>query len=678
MPNNKNLWSRLTDTVIGAGNGSSAPTIPNLVHSATYNLSTSSSVLATAKTPEERERKLTQMKQQRYLSHLWAKTGYDTAVEQSAGANQVKVMYRDADLMDQWPEIRSALTILSQEATTFNKDGKMLNIYSKSDRIKAILEDLFVNRLDIHIWLPLIVRATCKYGNEFMFLNLDAKNGVLGWRELPVHEMRRVENGMENAYGAGGPAYISGMRLKPDEVKFVWEGHNEDQPFKNWMIGHFRLINDNLYLPYGVSWLNGARRHWRILSMMEDAMLLYRLERSVSRRIFKVNVGLIDDADVPAFLQEFMNTVKRAPIMDPQTGMMDLRKNFLDVSADYVIPVRPGQDPTAIETLSSAENSTSMDDIKFIEDKVLSALMVPKTFLNFQEAQGKGQNLSLLDIRFNRVVNGIQQEILMELNKIAMIHLSILGFEDECTNFTLTLNNPSNQLEVMELDNLTKRLAAATSALAEQGSGLPLMSWHEVQKKIMGKTDSEIADTLNDIRLESAISAEWQRTSEIIKQTHIFDKVDRIYGEPGAKYSANPPQGEGGPGGTPMGGGAPIGGGGFGDDLGDMGEPGADDTGDVGGDMGSMDLGGGAPDTGGAPTENIHQTNGREVITEDSDNLGKMLFYNAYLKKLHKTDEGKNARVDVLDKSFMVNEEIDSIIKELEGYIAKQKDILSD
>ena len=196
----------------------------------------------------------------------------------------------------------------------------------------------------------------------------------------------------------------------PNDVKFVWEGHNESTPYQSWQVAHFRLIKDSLYLPYGVSWLNGARRHWRMLSMMEDAMLLYRLERSIERRIFKVNVGLIDDADVPAFLQDFMNTVKRAPIIDAATGQIDLRKNFLDVSADYVIPVRPGQDPTSIDTLQSAQNQTSMDDIQYIENKILSILRVPKSFLNFQEAQGKGQkNLSLVDIRFNRTVNAIQQ-----------------------------------------------------------------------------------------------------------------------------------------------------------------------------------------------------------------------------------------------------------------------------
>ena len=149
----------------------------------------------------------------------------------------------------------------------------------------------------------------------------------------------------------------------------------------------------------------------------------------------------------------------------------------MDVSADYVIPVRNGQDPTSIESLApSAQNATSMDDINYMQNKIFAALRIPKSFLNFSEAQGKAQNLSLVDIRFNRMINSIQQAILMELTKIAIIHLYLLGFTDDLTNFSLTLNNPSNQIEDLELDNITKKINAATAALAEQGGGIPGMS----------------------------------------------------------------------------------------------------------------------------------------------------------------------------------------------------------
>lgn len=655
MADNRSRLQRLTDVMIGVNRGISPA---QQAKSYSYNIAPSSQVIFSTNNKAERDAKLQQLKQERLMAYQWKRIGYETSMEQLAGASQVRVMYRDADLMASWPEIGAALDIVSEEATTINPKGKILNIYSDSERIQAVLEDLFINRLNFNIWGRTIVRATAKYGNEFMFLNIDPRNGIIGWRELPVHEMTRVENGMISAYSGNVPTVADPNNIRPDDVKFVWEGHNQQYAYKNWQVAHFRLINDSLFLPYGVSWLNKARRHWRMLSMMEDGMLLYRLERSIERRIFKVNVGLIDDADVPAFLQEFMNNVKRAPIIDPQTGQMDLRKNFLDVSADYVIPVRPGQDPTSIDTLNSAQNATSIEDIEYIENKVLCALRIPKTFLNFQEPQGKGQNLSLLDIRFNRTINGIQQSIIMELNKIAMIHLYLLGFEDDLTNFTITLNNPSNQIEMMELDNMNKRIAAATSALSEQGGGIPLMSWHMVQKEIMGKTDKEIADLLNEIRLETALAVELQQTFQIIKRTHLFDKTDRIYGEPGAKYSpmqqGGPDGGLGGPGG---GGGMPALGGGFGDELGDLGEPGADEMGDIGGEEGSADLSGMGGDNSGA------QPLSEKIVT------GKA--FEDYMNSLSKQAETKNQKAKIFDKGFLINEELDSTIKDLESLMAE-------
>ena len=650
MAKDKTIFQKLTDVMIGTSSASQ----PKKVVSS-YTMKSPNDVMYSFDSKEERDLKLKQLKQQRLLAYQWKKIGYDTSMEQMAGTPQVRIMYRDADLMDCWPEIGSALDIYSEEATVLNKKNKMLNISSKSNRIVSVLEDLFENRLDIHIMLPMIARSLCKYGNEFMFLNIDGNDGVKGWRELPVHEMRRVENGMFNLYAGYGSASTN---LKPDETKFIWEGHNESTPFKMWQVAHFRLIKDSLLLPYGVSILNKARRHWRMLSMMEDAMLLYRLERSIERRIFKVNVGLIDDADVPQFLQDFMTNVKRAPVIDPQTGQMDLRKNFLDVSADYVIPVRSGQDPTSIETLNPAQNQTSMEDIEMIQNKVFAALRIPKTFLNYQEAQGKGQNLSLMDIRLNRAINHVQQALLMELTKIAVLHLYLLGFIDDLTNFTLSMNNPSNQLETMELDNQAKRLQNASTALSEQGGGIPLMSWHRVQKEIMGLTDSEISVMLNEIRLETAISVELQRTPEIIKKTNLFKQVDRIYGEPGAEYSEQPVGGDqqgglmGGGGGAPMGG---FGGGpSFGDELGDLDEPGSDDSGDIGGEEGGQSL---------------SDMNGGQPLMENRL-LSAMNDYISYINRNNEDNDTSNE--DIVEKNLMLNENMQSLINNLSDIKIKE------
>jgi hypothetical protein len=326
-------------------------------------------------------------------------------------------------------------------------------------------------------------------------------------------------------------------------------------------------------------------------SMMEDAMLIWRLDKAVERRVYKIFVGGINDEDVPAYVQEIANNFKRTQIIDPATGQIDLRKNFLDVSSDYFIPVRREDAPTPIDTLTAANSQVQMEDIEYMQNKIFAAIRTPKTFLNFQEAQGKGQNLSIMDIRFSRMINRLQQFILMELNKIAMVHLYIMGLNDEIGNFTISLNNPSSQIESLELEDLNKRLAAMQTALSDPGTGIPMMSMRKALRDIMKMSDSEIKDMLNEIRLEKAMAAELASTANIIKKTGLFDSVDRIYGDYEAMNNPQSQQPQSDEEDSGFGGFSGGGAGGFEGDMDmDLGEPGAQNDGELGGDEGTTDM----------------------------------------------------------------------------------------
>jgi hypothetical protein len=620
----------------------------------------------------EYERKIETLSQEKLLGMQWVKAGLDNMEKTIQTKSQMHLLYYDCDLMDAWPEIHGALDIMAEEACVVGSTGKIINVTSKSDRIRSILEDLFVNRLNVNIMLPMIARGMCKYGNNFMLLNCSAKEGVLGWRELPVAQMERLENGITN------PNVISVQTTtaNPDETQFVWVGKNENLPYKSWQIAHFRLLSNSFFLPYGMSVLHGARRAWKMLSIMEDMMLVYRLERSIERRVFKIFVGNLDAKDVPAYVNQIANNFKRTPIVDPLTGQIDLRRNFMDVSSDFFIPVRTENAPTPIESLPAAQNITSMDDIQYIENKLLCALRIPKSFLNFQEAQGKGQNLSIMDIRFCRRINKIQQALLMELNKIAITHLYLLGFTDDLTNFSLSMNNPSTQIEGMELENLQKKIQIAQTALADPGNGIPILSMHRTLREVMKMSDKEITDNINEIRLEKALASELEKTSQIIKRTGLFDPVDNIYGESGAEYTDDAEGGEGGEGG-PMGGGPMGGGADFGSDIDMMGEPGGDDMGDIDGDLGSVDMGGAAEADGGAPTMENTIKDGKKLLTED-------IILSKYLKIIEnsnkKIKEQEHKKADIYSKNFFINEEMNKLISELNLYTEnnEEKEVIEE
>lgn len=633
-----------------------------------------SSILYKTTDKEDYLQKKLELQQDRYLKDRWIKANVNLSVTAYSGLNNIKLMYRDADLMDAFPEIGAALDIVSEESTIVNDKGMVVNVYSKSDRIKSILEDLFVNRLNIQLTGQMIIRAMCKYGNQFMLLDIDHKNGVKGWKQLPVFNMERIENGVQNPYGAAASIAVNGITKDDADLstQFIWLDDNNSQiPFRDWQIAHFRLLTNSLYLPYGISYLNAARRHWRMLSLMEDMMLIYRLERSVERRVYKIFVGAIDDADVEAYVERIANEFKRTPIIDPVTGQVDLRKNILGIDNDIFIPVRDENAPTPIDTLAAGQNMTALDDIKFVQNKVLTSLRIPKSFLNFEEGVGDGKNLALMDIRFTRTVNRIQQAFLMELTKVASIHLFLLGFNDELTNFSLTMNNPSTQAEGLEIENMQKKIDAVRDAVSDPGNGLPVMSQTRALKQIMKWSEKEIKENLEEIRLEKGIAAELEKTTQIIKKTGIFDTVDRIYGEPGAEYMDDMQGGQGGmdAGGAMGGGGAPpppmgeapdMGG-----DMNGMGAPGDDGSGMMQGQEGSMPTADMGTDPN-APMESRYS--GKPLIKEQKNRLDEM--FNNYLSTLkeHSRNEKETEykRADVYDSdSLFINEEFDKMIDAL-------------
>lgn len=1107
MAKKRTVFQALDSAISGNWGSVAAPT----THTNSYDMtSKGNNVIYKTTNKDDYEQKKLELQQNRFLKERWVKANVNMSVTAFAGLNNVKLMYRDADLMDAFPEIGAALDIVSEESALADSLGSIVTVQSKSERVKSILEDLFVNRLNLQLTAQMVIRAMCKYGNQFMLLDIDHKNGVKGWKQLPVFNVERIENGIQNPYGAGASIAVNGVNIDNADLstQFIWLDDNNSQiPFRDWQIAHFRLITNSLYLPYGVSYLNAARRHWRMLSLMEDMMLIYRLERSVERRVYKIFVGAIDDADVGAYVEQIANEFKRTPIIDPMTGQLDLRKNILPVHKDTPIPLLDGRtitieelskefsegkenyvysiqdktlkivpgkvvwcgknytaekliritlddgshfdlaaehelimrdgtkkradevsvgesvmpfyrkvdkdskklfdryekvfnpnsgkyefthriiaetvekendlyntvhhkdfnkynnspcnlmwmdynehhkmhgdlarnnwkDPikrkrhienlskacrgriiteevkekisktikskydsgefdfvrdiskkhmieynksekaierrreqgiklgyreefkayneselhkqhneirkvatakswegngrtnriqkmnihfddfiwdslmdnilgkkivnrktmleyingnlidhlieindnkrlennhfisrevlenrirergfctiteyiksmvknhkiakietiegddvycmtvvgqhgeedrhnfairslksdgslndsgcfvsncadqdlfipvrdenaaTPIDTLSAGQNMTALDDIKFVQNKVLTALRIPKSFLNFEETAGDGKNLALMDIRFTRTVNRIQQAFLMELTKVASIHLFLLGFDDELNNFTLSMKNPSTQAEQLEIETTQKKIDAVRDAVSDPGNGLPVMSTTRALRQIMKWSDKDIKENFEEIRLEKGIAAELEKTTQIIKKTGIFDTVDRIYGEPGAEYMDDQQGGMGDAQGGDMGGGGggmappPDMGGGdmegdIGGDLEGLGAPGADDQGDISGQEGTVP-------TQDMPTESLSRAK-KPLLTEGRKSLDSM--FDEYLSKITESKKGltsdtETKRVDIYDSnSLLMNEEFDKMISSLGKFV---------
>ena len=494
----------------------------------------------TDKTEFEKEK--LQAQQTMYIGKQWQKVESNLYTQAVYYEPTRMASYYDYESMEYTPEISAALDIYGEESTTPDKDGYMLQIYSESKRIKSVLADLFNNRLDINTNLPMWTRNTCKFGDNFVYLKLDPEKGLVGCQQLPNIQIERLEKGMRFQ-----PDKYS-QEMENDALKFTWKEKNME--FNTWEVGHFRILGDDRKLPYGTSMLEKARRIWKQLLLSEDAMLIYRVSRAPERRVFKVFVGNMDDKDVDAYVQRVASKFKRDQISDPATGNVDMRYNQLAVDQDFFIPVRDPAATNPIETLPGGTNLAEIADIEYIQKKLVTALRIPKAYLGFEEAVGDGKNLSLLDIRFARTINRIQKSMIAELNKIAIIHLFLLGFEDELTNFTLALTNPSKQSDLLGIEVWKEKITLYKDAVAEIPNSVAPVSASWAKKHILGFSDEEIRLDIQQQRVERAVSAELGKTAEVITKTGLFDNIDKLYGK---KDSEKPAEG----GEEPEGGGAP-------------------------------------------------------------------------------------------------------------------------
>lgn len=417
------------------------------------------------------------------LSHLY--------VHSLASYGQYERMSRYADYseMEFTPEISSALDIYADEVTTFDEKGGILGVISKDSEIKNVLETLFYDVLNIEFNIWSWVRNLCKYGDFLLFVDASEQNGILNLLPIPINEIER-EEGFD--------------KKDPFAVRFRWLTQG-NKILENWQIIHFRLLGNDNFLPYGQSIVEPARRIWRQLILIEDAMLVYRIVRSPERRVFKIDVGNISPQEIDTFMEKTKTMLRRNQIVDPSTGRVDLRYNPLSVDEDYFIPVR-GDKSSDITTLPGGQFTGDIDDVQYIQNKLFAALKVPKAYLGYEADLGSKATLAQQDVRFARTIERVQKLVISELNKIAIIHLFLLGYSgSDLTNFELKLATSStiSEQQKLELWRLRFEVASmATEGVFDRESiyrEIFKMSEEDIEKVREGKR----IDKLEDLTLEA-------------------------------------------------------------------------------------------------------------------------------------------------------------------------------
>jgi hypothetical protein len=253
----------------------------------------------------------------------------------------------------------------------------MLTIDCPNEEIKGVLETLYNKVLNVEFNLFGWCRTMCKYGDFFLYLDIDEGIGVKSVVGLPPSEIERLEG--EDP-------------TNPNYVQFQW--NSGGLTFENWQMAHFRILGNDKYAPYGTSVLESARRIWRQLTLLEDAMMAYRIVRSPERRVFYIDVGAIAPEDVEQYMQKVITQMKRNQVIDKDTGRVDLRYNPMSIEEDYFLPVRGAANNSRIESLPGGTYTGDIDDVKYLRDKLFSAIKIPQSYLS--RGEGTDEDKSTL------------------------------------------------------------------------------------------------------------------------------------------------------------------------------------------------------------------------------------------------------------------------------------------
>ena len=390
-------------------------------------------------------------------------TGYST-VHQVMAARLG--LFKDYESMDSDPIISSALDIYSDESTMKGEYGQVVDIKTDNENIKEILNNLFYDIMNIEFNLWPWVRNMVKYGDFFLHLDISEKYGITNVVPLSPYEVIRAEGeDPENPY-------YTKFYLESIEGAHPYFGQKSSGKgkieFENFQIAHFRLANDSNFLPYGKSMVESTRKIWKQLTLMEDAMLIHRIMRAPSKRVFKIDIGNIPPAEVDNYMQRIINKMKKTPIMDEATGEYNLKYNMQNLTEDFFMPVRGGDSGTEISELGGIDYD-STEDIEYLKNKLLASLRVPKAFLGFDENVGGKATLAAEDVRFARTIERIQRIIVSELTKIAVVHLYSQGYTDEdLVNFELNLASPSTMYEQEKIELFGQKVSLARDMIQDK------------------------------------------------------------------------------------------------------------------------------------------------------------------------------------------------------------------
>jgi len=354
--------------------------------------------------------------------------------------------YKDYDMMDEVGEVSAALDIYSDESSLIDSERKHTVIVRAASRpLQKAIEDFLYDTVLIDSRVRPLIRYLCKYGDFLSeIVPTQSRDGVADFKFLNVYNVTRVQT----KFG--------------DLVGFYFQDAFGSEPrfLHPWQVMHLRLSSfETVYAPYGRSILDGGRKDYKRLRLMEDAALVYRITRAPEKRIFSIPVGNIPPKEVPQYMELIARQMKKHKFVDPATGKVNERWNPLIQEDDFFLPKRADGTGPTIDTLPGAENLDQIADIEYFKKKMVTGLKIPFNRVGIGEAADMdGKSLASVSPEFAKAIQWIQREVVAGLKKLVIVHLAMRNYPvSEISKFDLSMTASSAIDELYRIETWNTR-----------------------------------------------------------------------------------------------------------------------------------------------------------------------------------------------------------------------------
>ena len=470
-----------------------------------------------------------------------AKTNYSSYLPDvySGSPNRIE-RYQQYETMDADPEVNAALDILAEFTTQKSKDGHSA-AFTIDYRSKATNSETKILAEYLNQWTKLqqfdtrifrILRNTFKYGDSFFIRDpetqkwfyIDASKVVKiianesEGKKPEQYIIRDINPNFQNlvatqitpnvkdtakggtSVATGGVAARGMTGAYPSMQGGRWDKQESEVAVDAEHVIHLSLSEglDNNY-PFGNSLLENIFKVYKQKELLEDAILIYRIQRAPERRIFHIDVGNMPSHLAMAFVERVKDQIHQRRIPSQNGGgqnVIDSAYNPLSINEDYFFPKSADGRGSDVTTLPGGTNLGEIDDLKYFTNKLFRGLRIPSSYLptgaddsNSSYNDGRVGTAYIQELRFNKYCERLQNLVSSQFDIEFKRYIHTRGVNVDSTLFDLKFNPPFNFASSRQAALDTERINTFNTIQA-----IPYVSHRFALKRFLGLTDDEIAD----------------------------------------------------------------------------------------------------------------------------------------------------------------------------------------